>query len=161
MQPKGSVTILARLAGVFLVILGIFWGAVGALFIVGGTALRGVTDQFGALSNADATQVDAAGNVVAGVIAGFGIVILVLAVIEVFGGLGVIFGKTFGRAIGIFYSLVFGAILLAGVSGSARASDVTGSDAATGSAVVLLVMFLLYLYSLVVLLIRWRGRARA
>ncbi len=160
-QAKGPVTILARIAGLFLVVLGLFWGAIGALLIVGGTAFHMITDQFGALNTTDANTVDAAGNVVGGVIAGFGIVILVLAIVEVIGGLGALFGKTWGRVIGILYSLVFGAFLLIGISGGTRAADLANDSSANGGVIFLIVMFILYLYSLVVLLLRWRGSAHA
>ena len=158
--PTGHVTILARIAGLLLTLLGVFWGLVGGLLIVGGTALRGFTDQFGGLGTTDANTVDAAGQVVTGIVIGFGVTMVVLAVIEIVGGLAIIFGKGLGRAIGIFYSLVFGLILLIGVSGAARASDVTNGDSG-GATLFLLAMFLVYLYSFVVLLVRWRGGARA
>ena len=156
---KGPVTILARIAGLFLVLLGLLWGAIGAVLIVGGTAFHTFTDQFGALN--DANSVTQAGNVVGGVIAGFGIVILILAIVEVLGGIGALFGKGWGRVIGILYSLVFGAFLLLAVSGATRANDISTDNGAGGGVIFLLVMFLLYLYSLVVLLLRWRGHARA
>ena len=103
---------------------------------------------------------DAAGNVVGGFLIGVGVVILVLAVVEVLGGFGAMLGKTWGRIIGILYSLFFGVFLLLGVGSAARASDVSATDT-RGGLIPLLVMFLLYLYALVVLLLRWRGRAHA
>jgi hypothetical protein len=159
---KGPVTILARIAGLFLLLLGLVWGAIGALLVVGGTAFHFLTDRFSVL-NTDTAGVTTAGNVVGGVIAGLGIVILVLAIVEVLGGLGALFGKTWGRVLGILYSLVFGAFLLIGLTGSmGAAGGVTGTDNAAGTGVIIiLVMFLLYLYSLVILLVRWRGHARA
>ena len=159
---KGPVTILARIAGLFILLLGLVWGAIGALLVVGGTAFHFLTDRF-SLLNTDTTDVATAGNVVGGVIAGLGIVILVLAIVEVLGGLGALFGKTWGRVLGILYSLVFGAFLLIGLTGSMQAAgDVAGADNAAGTGlIVVLVMFLLYLYSLIVLLLRWRGHARA
>jgi hypothetical protein len=160
-EARGSVTILARLAGLILVILGIFWAAVGAILIVGGNAFKSITDQFGALSTTDATTVDQAGNIISGVLVGFGVVILVVAIVEIFGGIGALFGRGFGRAIGIFYSLLFGAFLLVGLTGATRASDVTSDGSTGGGVAIVLVMFLLYLYTLIVLLVRWRGKATA
>jgi hypothetical protein len=158
-NQQGSVTILARLAGLFLVLLGLFWGLIGVVLIIGGSAFRSFLDNFGPL-NSDTNTVDAAGNIVSGVFVGIGIVMLVLAIVEVLGGFGAILGKTWGRIIGILYSLVFGAFLLIGLTGSTRASDLSDGDA-RGGVIFLLVMFLLYLYALVVLLLRWRGRAHA
>jgi len=157
---QGPITILARIAGLFLVLLGLFWGAIGVVLIIGGSMFRSIFDQFGVLS-ANGDQLDTAGNVVGGVFVGIGIVILVLAIVEVLGGFGAMFGKTWGRIIGVLYSLVFGAFLLIGVSGATRSADLSDTSGAGGGLIFLLVMFLLYLYSLVVLIIRWRGHARA
>ena len=161
LNQKGSVTILARLAGVVLVLLGLFWGAAGVILIIGGSAFRSIFDQLGGPLSTDTNSVDAAGNIVGGVFVGIGIVILILAIVEVLGGIGTIIGKTWGRIIGILYSLVFGSFLLLGGSGASRASDVTDTSGAGGGLIFLLVMFLLYLYALVVLIVRWRGRAHA
>jgi len=158
---QGPVTILARIAGVFLVLLGLFWGLLGVVLIIGGSAFRSLFDQLGGPLSTDTNSVDAAGNIVGGVFVGIGIVILILAIVEVLGGFGTIMGKTWGRIIGILYSLVFGSFLLLGVSGASRASDVTDTSGAGGGIIFLLVMFLLYLYAFVVLIIRWRGHARA
>jgi hypothetical protein len=141
-------------------LLGLFWGLAGVVLIIGGSAFRSFFDQLGGPLSTDSNSVDAAGNLVGGIFVGVGIVILVLAIVEVLGGLGTMLGKTWGRIIGILYSLVFGSFLLLGVSGATRAASDTGTD--TGAGVIfLLVMFALYLYSFVVLLLRWRGSARA
>ena len=157
---QGPITILARIAGLFLVLVGLFWGAIGVVLIIGGSAFKSVIDQFGPL-NANGTDVDTAGNIVGGVFVGIGIVILVLAIVEVLGGFGALIGKTWGRILGILYSLVFGAFLLVALAGGTRSADVGDTSGATGGLIFVLVMFLLYLYSLVVLLLRWRGHARA
>jgi len=157
---QGPVTILARIAGLFLVLIGLFWGAIGVVLIIGGSAFKSIIDQFGPIS-ANGTDVDTAGNIVGGVFVGIGIVILVLAIVEVLGGFGTLIGKTWGRILGILYSLVFGAFLLVAVAGGTHSADVGDTSGATGGLIFVLVMFLLYLYSLVVLLLRWRGHARA
>jgi hypothetical protein len=131
------------------------------VLIIGGSAFRSIFDQFGPLST-NANNVDAAGNIVGGVFIGIGIVILVLAIVEVLGGFGALLGKTWGRILGILYSLVFGAFLLIGLTGATRAAADVGTDnGAGGGLIFILVMFVLYLYSLIVLLLRWRGPARA
>jgi hypothetical protein len=159
-NQQGSVTILARLAGLFLVLLGLFWGVIGVVLIIGGSAFRSFLDNFGPL-NSNTTTVDTAGNIVGGVFVGIGIVMLVLAIVEVLGGFGTILGKTWGRIIGVLYSLVFGAFLLIGLTSATRATDIGDTSGAGGGVIFLLVMFLLYLYALVVLIIRWRGHAHA
>jgi hypothetical protein len=160
MNQQGSVTILARIAGLFLVLLGLFWGVIGVVLIIGGSAFRSFLDNFGPLST-NANNVDTAGNIVGGVFVGIGIVMLVLAIVEVLGGFGTMLGKTWGRIIGVLYSLVFGAFLLIGLTSATRASDIGDTSGAAGGVIFLLVMFLLYLYALVVLIIRWRGHAHA
>jgi hypothetical protein len=158
-NQQGPVTILARIAGLVLVLLGLFWGLIGVVLIIGGSAFRSFLDNFGPLST-NASNVDAAGNIVGGIFVGIGIVMLILAIVEVLGGFGAMLGKTWGRIIGVLYSLVFGVFLLIGLTGSSRAADVSNTDT-RGGVIFLLVMFLLYLYALVVLIIRWRGRAHA
>jgi len=145
---------------VFLVLLGLFWGAIGVVLIIGGSAFRSIIDQFGPL-NASNNDIDTAGNIVGGVFVGIGIVILILAIVEVLGGFGALLGKTWGRLIGILYSLVFGAFLLVALTGGTRSADIGDTSGATGGLIFVLVMLLLYVYSLVVLLLRWRGHARA
>ncbi|MGH2511554.1 MAG: hypothetical protein ACRDGQ_02580 [Candidatus Limnocylindrales bacterium] len=159
-SQQGSVTILARIAGLFLVLLGLFWGAIGVVLIIGGSAFRSIIDQFGPIS-ANGNDVDTAGNIIGGVFVGIGIVILVLAIVEVLGGFGALLGKTWGRILGVLYSMVFGAFLLLALTSGARSVDTSDTSGATGGLIFVIVMFALYLYSLVVLLLRWRGHARA
>lgn len=160
---KGSVTILARIAGLFLVLLGLLWGALGGLLIAGGTAFHFLTDRITQFNADSSTAVANAGNVVGGFIAGVGVFILVLAIIEVLAGLGAMFGKGFGRIIGILYSLVFGSFLILLISTGTRAATDTGADTSGVGAGLLffVVMFVMYLYAAVVLILRWRGPARA
>jgi hypothetical protein len=160
---KGPVTILARIAGLFLVLLGLLWGALGGLLIAGGTAFHFLTDRITQFNTDSSTAVTNAGNVVGGFIAGLGIFILVLAIIEVLAGFGAMLGKGFGRVIGIIYSLLFGSILLIIIATGTRAAADAGADTSGAGAAFLffLVMFVMYLYAAVVLLLRWRGPARA
>ena len=69
------------------------------VLIIGGSAFQSIIDQFGPIS-ANGTDVDTAGNIVGGVFVGIGIVILVLAIVEVLGGFGALIGKTWGRILG-------------------------------------------------------------
>jgi len=139
--------------------MGLFWGLIGVLLIVGASIFRSFLDNFGPLST-NTDNLDTAGNIVGGVLVGFGIVILVLAIVEVLGGFGALFGKSWGRLIGVLYSLFFGGFLLLSLTGAARSSDLTNADTRNGG-ILLLVMFLLYLYTFIVLIIRWRGRPHA
>ncbi len=51
--------------------------------------------------------------------------VLVLAIVEVLGGFGALFGKSWGRLIGMLYSLFFGVFLLVGLMGRPAASDIS------------------------------------
>jgi hypothetical protein len=106
-------------------------------------------------------NVDTAGNIVGGALVGIGIVMLILAIVEVLGGFGAIFGKSWGRLIGILYSLFFGSFLLLGLTSATRNSNLGDTSGAGGGLIFLLVMIALYAYSLIVLILRWRGSPRA
>ena len=143
-------------------VIGAVWGLLGVLALGGGVFIRQLVDQY-APGSSDPNAVNRLGDAVGGALAVLGIVILVFAVVEVLGGFGALLGKGWGRFLGILYSLVFGVGLLLIISSGLRASD-TSVDVDSGVRVffiVILAMFLMYLYSLVVLLVRWRGHARA
>ena len=148
--PQGRVTVLARFAGLLLLLIGVFWGVIGALAIAGGQAAKD------ALNNAGLAGGDAAATVLAGV----GIVLLFFAFWEVLGGIGVIAGKGWGRVIGILYSLLFGLATLLPLSGATRAASDTTTDLGP-----VLVFFgghvIAYIFIFIVLALRWRGKAPA
>ena len=155
-------TILARIAGLFLILIALTWGALGLLAVGGGVFLRQLIDQY-APGSSNANAVNNAGDVLGGALAVVGITILVLALIEILAGLGIIFGKGFARFLGILYSLVFGLFLLLGITSGMQNRDVS-VDVDSGVRIffiVILAMFVMYVYSLIVLILRWRGPARA
>jgi hypothetical protein len=155
------VTILARIAGLFILVIGLVWGAIGGLAIAGGVFIQNLIDRYSPTSTTP-DQVTTAGNVVGGAVAALGIVIVIFAVIEILGGLGALLGKTFGRIIGILYSLVFGLFLLLIISAGVRDANTTDTTADVGAFFLIFVaMFVMYLYSFVVLIARWRRQARA
>ena len=146
----GPVTGLAKVAGIVILLFGLFWGAIGGLILLAG----GLT-KAGSGSTSFAQFGDAVGNF----IAGFGIVILVLAIIELIAGIGILMSKDWARVAGIVYSLIFGVgsifIVLAGV-GAGNADSGTGAAAST--LVFGLVFLVGYLYALFALGMRWRSR---
>jgi hypothetical protein len=148
---KGPVTGLARLGGLFLLLIGLLWAVVGGAFIAGGALLKGVLD---------VNDLPGFGDALGGALAVIGIVILVFAIIEILGGIGALIGKDWARWIGVIYALIFGSFsLLILVSGS-RASDVS-NNGALGAIVFFLVHVVLYAYVLIIFIARWRGRATA
>ena len=152
---KGPVTGLARIAGLIVALVACVWIFFGAIIIVGGALTKGLFDNLG--SGTDVS------NAVGGAVAVFGIIILVLALIELAGGLGALFGKDWGRVISIIYALLFGiATLLIGLSALASGrGDSTISNGAMGGAVFFLAHAIAYLFAAIVLVVRWRGRATA
>ncbi len=143
-------TVLARIAGLLLLLIGVFWGVIGVLAIAGGQMAKD------ALNNAGLAGGDAAATV----LAGLGIVLIFFAFWEILGGIGAIAGKGWGRWIGIIYSLVFGIAALLPLTGATRAASDTNTDllpvlAFFGGHVVA------YIFIFVVLAIRWRGKAPA
>ena len=151
---RGPVTGLAKIAGLIILLFGLAWTALGVILTLAGGAAK-----VGSSSTALPEFVNGIGDV----IAGLGIVILVVAIIELLGGIGILLSKDWGRIIGIIYSLIFGAGSVFIVLGGSRASS--DSDVANnggfGALIFGLVFLIGYLYSLVILGIRWRGRARA
>ncbi|HYC07554.1 MAG TPA: hypothetical protein VEG29_06480 [Candidatus Binatia bacterium] len=147
--PKGRVTILARFAGLLLLLIGVFWGVVGVGFVAGGQVLKGLVDP---------AQVPGLGDAVGTAFAAIGIVFIFFAFWEILGGIGAIAGKGWGRWIGIIYSLLFGIASLLSLSGTTRAASDTSSDAMP-----VLAFFgahvIAYIFIFVVLAIRWRGKA--
>ncbi len=141
-------TVLARFAGLLLLLIGVFWGIVGVVAIAGGQWLQDRMNDAGLQG----------GDTVATAAAAVGVVFLFFAFWEVLGGIGAIAGKGWGRAIGIIYSLVFGIAALLPLSGATRAANDTNTDllpvlAFFGGHVIA------YIFIFVVLAIRWRGKA--
>lgn len=147
---QGPVTLLSKFAGIIILLFGLGWTAIGALITFGGAVVSTASD------NSAFSQL---GDAFGGVIAGLGIVILVIAIIELLGGIGILLSKSWGRIIGIAYSLIFGAGSLLIALGGGRASDTT--NAGPGVLIFGVVCFVLYAYSLIVLMARWRGRVTA
>lgn len=150
---RGPVTGLAKIAGLIILLFGLAWTALGVILTLAGGAAK-----VGSSSTALPEFVNGIGDIVAGL----GIVILVVAVIELLGGIGILLSKEWGRIIGMIYSLIFGAGSVFIVLGGSRASSVSDSASSNGGfgALIFGLVFLIgYLYSLVVLGVRWRGRA--
>ena len=147
---RGPVTGLAKIAGIVILLNGIvwtlFWGAATVL----GVAAKGYLDNLGG---------SGVGDAIGGAIATVGVFFLVVAILELLVGVGVLMSKEWGRIGGVVYSLIFGAVtLLIGLSAfGARSDSVDTSGAMTGG-IIFLVLAIGYIYSLIVLAMRWRSR---
>jgi hypothetical protein len=145
---RGPVTGLARIAAVILIANGVLWTLFWGAIVVLGAAAKGSLDSFGGTSF---------GDTVGGAIAAVGIFFLVIAILELLVGVGSWMGKEWGRIGGIVYSLLFGGVLL--LSGlSALGAGSNGTNTA-GGALIILALAAAYIYTLIVLAVRWRGRA--
>jgi hypothetical protein len=150
----GPVTGLAKIAGIVILLFALFWGAIGALILfAGGLAKVGS-------SSSGVANVAQFGDAVGNFIAGFGIVILILAIIELIAGIGILMSKDWARVAGIVYALIFGFgsifIVLGGVGASN--SDVNTGGAGAGTLIFGLVFLIGYIYAIFALGLRWRAR---
>ncbi len=149
-QAPGKVSGLVIIAALFLLLVGVLTAIGGGILMLGGTVLGqlGTTDTgtgvFGALG---------------GFIAGVAVVVIVWALLEIFGAFGMLFRRGWGRAlgfiVGIIGALFTGLALLASL-GSLGSTD--GSSAGAG-VVVVLVVFLGYAVT-VFALVRGGGHFR-
>ena len=146
--PRGSVTILARLGGLLLALVGILWALIGGAFVAGGALFKGFFD---------VNTLPALGDAVGGAVATIGVILLVFAIIEILAGLGGMLGANWARAVGILYAFVFGGFSLLILLNGAGRRDV----ADTGALIFFIAHVVVYAYVLVVFLVRWRGRATA
>ena len=144
----GPVSGLARIAGIVILLFGLFWGAIGGLILVAGGLAK-----VGSGSTSFAQFGDAVGNF----IAGFGIVILVLAIIELIAGIGILMSKDWARVAGVVYALIFGVGSVFIVLGGVGASN-TDTNAGGGTVIFGLVFLIGYIYALFALGMRWRSR---
>jgi hypothetical protein len=144
---RGAVSGLSKLGALVLIIFGVLWALIGALFVVSGNFLKdtiNLTQDYGEL-----------GNAVAGILFVFGIVILVIAIVEILVGVFAWRGSSLARILGILYGLLFGLGSLFVATG-ARQADATASG---GPGIVLIVFAVGYLYVLAAFLLRWRQAA--
>jgi membrane protease YdiL (CAAX protease family) len=149
-QGPGKVSGLVIIAALFLLLVGVLTALGGAILMLGGTVLGqlGTTDTgtgvFGALG---------------GFIAGVAVVVIVWALLEIFGAFGMLFRRGWGRALGFIVGIIgaiFTGLALLASLGSLGSTD--GSSAGTGVLVVL-VVFLGYAVT-VFALVRGGGHFR-
>ncbi len=149
-QRPGKVSGLVIIAALFLLLVGVLTALGGAILMLGGTVLGqlGTTETgtgvFGALG---------------GFIAGVAVVVIVWALLEIFGAFGMLFRRGWGRALGFIVGIIgvlFTGLALLASLGSLGSTD--GSSAGTGILVVL-VVFLGYAVT-VFALVRGGGHFR-
>jgi len=142
-QGPGRVSGLVIVAALFLLVIGVLTAVAGAILMIGGNVLGQVgtaetgSGVFGALG---------------GFIAGIAVVVIVWALLEIFGAFGMLLRRGWGRAIGFIVGVI-GAIFtgFALVASLASLGGADGGSTASGVAVVL-VVFLGYLLTVFALL---------
>ena len=159
-QP--GVSGLAKLGALVLVLFGVFWGLVGGAILLVGRALEDFDipelQQTVVVNGETVTYAELA----VGVFAGVGIVILVLAILEVLVGIFAWRGSGFARFAGTLYALIFGIpMLLIGLSGPSSQTLDGSTVNTTGGIVFVLVFAIGYLFTAFAFIFRWRpGQAR-
>jgi hypothetical protein len=133
----GPVTLRSTSAGIIVVLLGFGWNAMSASVFVS-------TAVFGGSIRGNLELV--------------GYVILGIAVVHLLAGIGVLLGKSWGRIIGIISSLLFGA---GSLPLALSADHVRFVEAGIRDGIIFGPVFVLYAYSLIVLMARWRRPASA
>jgi hypothetical protein len=133
--PVGPPNTLVRVAGVVLAVCGGLATLFGLIFVVGGGAV-------GVMGTAAGDTTGLAG-LAGGAIAIFGVVIVIIGVLQLAGGVGIWRGRNWGRVTGI----VFGVLgVLAGL----------GTMSGQGGAASGIPILAAYGYVLAVLLVYWR-----
>jgi len=135
-QGPGKVSGLVIVAALFLLVIGVLTALAGAILMIGGSLL-------GQAVNTETNS--GVFGAIGGFIAGVAVIVIVWALLEIFGAFGMLVRRGWGRAIGFIVGFI-GAIF----TGLALVASLGGSTA-SGVAVVL-VVFLGYLLTVFALL---------
>ena len=147
----GRRTTLSMAAGILLVVLGVLGALIGLLILTIG---RGVIQAFDFRGMPGTENISDPNALVGGVIAFFGIFLLVCSTFYIVGGVGVLRSKNWGRVIGIVIGILAGLLWLGSLT---SASAVSGRN----DLVFPLVLLAIHGYVAIVLLFFWRNKATA
>jgi hypothetical protein len=138
----GGRTGLAAGAGVLLLILGILGGLLGLFVaVVGGS----FASTFGDLM--DVEGLSDPGSLFGGIIAFFGILVVIYSLVYVFAGIGILRSRGWGRVMGLIVGILSGLIWVGGLGQTDQ-----------GNMPMTIVMLAIHAYVVVVLLFFWRTR---
>jgi len=143
-QGPGKVSGLVIVAALFLLVIGVLTALAGAILMIGGSLLGQAVNTetnsgvFGAIS---------------GFIAGVAVIVIVWALLEIFGAFGMLLRRGWGRAIGFIVGVI-GAIFtgFALVASLASLGGADGGGSTASGVAVVLVVFLGYLLTVFALL---------
>lgn len=147
---QGGRTMIAAAAGIVLLVLGILGGLLGLLVaFVGGSFVSSLDDlgYFPELEGGDASAL------FGGIVAFFGVVVVIYSLVYLIGGIGVLRSRGWGRVMGIVVGIISGAFWLLGV--------VSPNAANQGNLGFAIVMLAIHAFILVALLMFWRTRVAA
>ena len=122
---------------------GALLGLLGLVFIAAASASRDLSESFFGTQSAEA---------IGGLVAGVGIVFLVIAIIQILGGIGSWRGSGWGRVIGLVYGVIGALLGLGTLAGS-------GSSVRQGGAGSGLVILAIYGFVTLALAFRWKSPA--
>ena len=137
----GGRTTLAAAAGVILLILGILGGLLGLFVAVVGGSLA---SSFGDLI--EIPGMNDPSSFVGGMIAFFGIIVVIYSLVYVFAGIGIVRSRNWGRVMGLIVGILSGLIWLSGLGGE------------RGNLPFTIVMLGIHVYVVVVLIMFWRAK---
>jgi hypothetical protein len=143
-MAAGGATGLAKVGSIILILFGLLFALAGVVLTIGASAIRD------ALESQYPEFADALANVAAVI----GIVILVVAILEIVTGIFAWRGAGWARVVGIIYGLFFGLVLLAGLVGP-RATQPIANDG-SNTLLTTAVAAIAYLYVAVVFIFRFR-----
>lgn len=139
---RGGRTTLAAIAGVMLLILGLLGGLMGLFVaVVGGSIVSSLGDLVAI------EGINDPGSVIGGMVAFFGIIVVVYSLVYVLGGIGILRSRTWGRVMGLTVGILSGLIWLGGLG---------QSD--TANLPFTIVMLGIHAYVVVVLIMFWRNK---
>jgi hypothetical protein len=139
----GGRTGLAAAAGIIMLVLGVLGGLLGLFVaVVGGSIVSSLGDIV------DVPGMNDPGSVIGGVVAFFGIIVVVYSLLYVFGGIGILRSRGWGRVMGLIVGILSGLVWLSGLG----QSDTANMPFA-------IVMLAIHAYIVVVLVLFWRAKA--
>lgn len=141
-------TMLAAIAGVGLIVLGVLGGLIGLAIAVFGSS---VVSQFDLTQYGDFGDINDPAAVISGAIAFVGIIVVAYSLVYLIGGIGIVRSRGWGRVMGLIVGILSGLFWL---------MSVTGGGGSTGGNIFFpLLMLVIHAYVVVVLIIFWRRKA--
>lgn len=139
---QGGRTGLAAVAGVMLLVLGIIGGLLGLFVAVVGQSLIASMGEI-----VEVPGLDDPGGFLGGMVAFLGILVVVYSLVYVFGGIGILRSRSWGRVMGLIVGILSGLIWLGGLGSPEQ-----------GSLPFTVVLLGIHVYVVVVLILFWRTK---